>query len=207
MINVALMDFGNVFTTASTTAKLSPIGMATMPAYHHGFPTTKRKTQPVHSVYPHYTMPGLTCTKTYVGPLWRNEFEELTNGNFPLPPWITDEYDEYKFKKSGTSGCDPYSVALDTTYFAHDTPERYLLIKNASMGCGWTKYLRDKAKAAGQTRIRNLMIWGPGSGIRLRSEIRNSHHEASRHRTQRDQQPVHRREGCLRELRGERPGL
>jgi hypothetical protein len=102
-----------------------------------------------HSVYPHYTMPGLTCTQTYVGPLWRNEFEELTNGNFPLPPWITDEYDEYKFKKSGTSGCDPYSVALDTTYFAHDTPERYLLIKNASYDTA-EKYLRDSAKAAGQ---------------------------------------------------------
>ena len=102
-----------------------------------------------HSVYPHYTMPGLTCTKTYVGPLWRNEFEMLTNGNFPLPPWITDEYDEYKFKKSGTSGCDPYSVALDTTYFAHDTPERYLLIKNASYDTA-EKYLRDSAKAAGQ---------------------------------------------------------
>ena len=40
-------------------------------------------------------------------------------------------------------------VALDTTYFAHDTPERYLLIKNASYDTA-EKYLRDSAKAAGQ---------------------------------------------------------
>ena len=105
-----------------------------------------------------YTMPGLTCTKTREGPLWRNEFERNTQGDMPPPPWP-----EYEFNQSGTWGCDAYSVALDTTYFLYDTPERFLLIKNASWDT-MDKNLKDKAKAAGKPEPQ-FDGWGPGSGI------------------------------------------
>ena len=108
--------------------------------------------------YPTYTLPGLTCTKTREGPLWRNEYELNTQGGVPSPPWP-----EYRFNQSATSGCDAYSVALDTTYFAYDTPERFLLIKNASWDT-MDKHLKDKAKAAGKPEPQ-FDGWGPGSGI------------------------------------------
>ena len=103
-------------------------------------------------------MPGLTCTKTREGPLWRNKFERNTQGDMPPPPWP-----EYRFNQSGTWGCDAYSVALDTTYFLYDTPERFLLIKNASWDA-MDKNLKDKAKAAGKPEPQ-FDGWGPGSGI------------------------------------------
>ena len=40
----AIGIIGNAITTAASTAKRSPIGMATMPTYHLGFPTTRHKT-------------------------------------------------------------------------------------------------------------------------------------------------------------------
>jgi hypothetical protein len=76
----------------------------------------------------------------------------------PPPPWP-----EYEFNQSGTWGCDAYSVALDTTYFLYDTPERFLLIKNASWDA-MDKNLKDKAKAAGKPEPQ-FDGWGPGSGI------------------------------------------
>ena len=116
------------------------------------------KTYPYAHSYRGYTMPGLTCTKTREGPLWRNKFERNTQGDMPPPPWP-----EYEFNQSGTWGCDAYSVALDTTYFLYDTPERFLLIKNASWDA-MDKNLKDKAKAAGKPEPQ-FDGWGPGSGI------------------------------------------
>ena len=116
------------------------------------------KTYPYAHSYRGYTMPGLTCTKTREGPLWRSEFERNTQGDMPPPPWP-----EYRFNQSGTWGCDAYSVALDTTYFLYDTPERFLLIKNASW-YAMDKNLKDKAKAAGKPEPQ-FDGWGPGSGI------------------------------------------
>ena len=116
------------------------------------------KTYPYAHSYRGYTMPGLTCTKTREGPLWRNKFERNTQGAVPSPPWP-----EYRFNQSGTWGCDAYSVALDTTYFLYDTPERFLLIKNASWDA-MDKNLKDKAKAAGKPEPQ-FDGWGPGSGI------------------------------------------
>ena len=116
------------------------------------------KTYPYAHSYRGYTMPGLTCTKTREGPLWRNKFERNTQGDMPPPPWP-----EYRFNQSGTWGCDAYSVALDTTYFLYDTPERFLLIKNASWDA-MDKNLKDKAKAAGKPEPQ-FDGWGPGSGI------------------------------------------
>ena len=116
------------------------------------------KTYPYAHSYSGYTMPGLTCTKTREGPLWRSEFERNTQGDMPPPPWP-----EYRFNQSGTWGCDAYSVALDTTYFLYDTPERFLLIKNASWDA-MDKNLKDKAKAAGKPEPQ-FDGWGPGSGI------------------------------------------
>mmetsp|Transcript_7508 Transcript_7508/g.33394 ORF Transcript_7508/g.33394 Transcript_7508/m.33394 type:complete len:459 (-) Transcript_7508:3527-4903(-) len=49
--------------------------------------------------------------------------------NLPKP----DE-DEYFFNQSKTVGCDPYSVALDTTYFAYDTPEKLIEAWNVTGG-------------------------------------------------------------------------
>jgi len=116
------------------------------------------QTYPYLHSYRGYTMPGLTCTKTREGPLWRNKFERNTQGDMPPPPWP-----EYEFNQSGTWGCDAYSVALDTTYFLYDTPERFLLIKNASWDA-MDKNLKDKAKAAGKPEPQ-FDGWGPGSGI------------------------------------------
>ena len=108
--------------------------------------------------YPGYTMPGLTCTKTREGPLWRNDFERNTQGAVPSPPWP-----EYRFNQSRNWGCDAYSVSLDTAYFLYDTPERFLLIKNASWDA-MDKNIKDKAKAAGKPEPQ-FDGWGPGSGI------------------------------------------
>ena len=103
-------------------------------------------------------MPGLTCTKTREGPLWRNDFERNTQGAVPSPPWP-----EYRFNQSRNWGCDAYSVSLDTAYFLYDTPERFLLIKNASWDA-MDKNIKDKAKAAGKPEPQ-FDGWGPGSGI------------------------------------------
>ena len=108
--------------------------------------------------YPGYTMPGLTCTKTREGPLWRNEFERNTQGAVPSPPWP-----EYRFNQSRTWGCDAYSVALDTTYFLYDTPERFLLIKNASWDA-MDKNLRTRRRLPAN-QSRNLMVGVPDQGL------------------------------------------
>ena len=91
---------------------------------------TKNEPDPADS-YPavnYYLKPG-TVDSTVGGVTYQNYFDATALGNLPIP-----DRDKYFFNQSKTTGCDPYSVALDTNYFLYDTPEKLIEAWNVTGG-------------------------------------------------------------------------
>ena len=91
----------------------------------------------------YYLKPG-TIGATVGGVTYQNYFDALAEGNLPVP-----DKDTYFFNQSKTTGCDPYSAALDTTYFAYDTPEKLVEAWNVTAG-EIDRYFRANIAAAGE---------------------------------------------------------
>ena len=98
----------------------------------------------------------------------QNYFDSVAQGNLPIP-----DRDKYFFNQSKTVGCDPYSVALDTTYFAYEPPEKLIEAWNVTGGA-LDRYLLslippgvkvDKANGSPTNNYDPLFAdrYGPGS--------------------------------------------
>jgi hypothetical protein len=100
-------------------------------------------TADTHVAVNFYLKPG-TIRVTVGGVTYQNYFDALAEGNLPVP-----DKDTYFFNQSKTTGCDPYSAALDTTYFAYDTPEKLVEAWNVTAG-EIDRYFRANIAAAGE---------------------------------------------------------
>jgi hypothetical protein len=100
-------------------------------------------TADTHVAVNYYLKPG-TIEATVGGVTYQNYFDALAEGNLPVP-----DKDTYFFNQSKTTGCDPYSAALDTTYFAYDTPEKLVEAWNVTAG-EIDRYFRANIAAAGE---------------------------------------------------------